>query len=548
MASSNDKNNNGSLPVVRDINDLSRLFVRTLKDLSAKGENLTLDALAKSLEQYEEIANLIALANPGKDTLARPLLEDEVERLRKRVDEKEEERRKVTSRLFNSENLLDRECDFAKRLSLTLIRLAMSGDNRACFSLLDRYKQLLMDDANLEDREQVLSELKNLIVKMEIGGPFECVEEGKSSKLADLLKLPKKDPLREIKRACLQSLADLLSIVGTKYGDDIEMIRRRIIGADDLDYFLSLRKSVIQLIETYAADTEREKESLTGFLHDISEKLVALEKSLTATTEASTQFNRANLQFNETLDTDIEYFKQEVTKKNQFEDLKQAVIERLEKISSALSFKREEYVIRIEDSEKEQVELQKHFKNVITTLQNKNRILQEQSSRDPLTGIFNRRVFKERLDVEFERFIRYKTVFSLLFFDVDNFKQVNDTYGHEAGDRALKGIAVSTQEILRKTDVFARYGGEEFTVILFETDIDQAITVAEKLRDLIENAEFTYEGRRVPITISIGVTESRDSDPDGESVVKRADSLLYQAKGRGRNRVVSDLDSPPEGG
>ncbi|MCD6308445.1 MAG: diguanylate cyclase [Candidatus Latescibacteria bacterium] len=548
MASSNVKKNNDSLPVVRDINDLSRLFVRTLKEISAKGENLTLDTLAKSLEKREEIANLIALANPGKDTLALPLLEDEIERLRKTVDRKEEERRKVTSRLFDSENLLDRERDFAKRLSLTLIRLSMSGENLACHSLLDRYKRLLMDDANLEDREQVLSDLKNLIVKMEMNGSLECVEEEKSSKLADLLNLPKKDPLRAIRKAGLQSLSDLLAIVGKKYGDDIEIIRRRVIGADDLDYLLSLRKSVIQLIETYAADTEQEKESLTGFLHEISEKLVALEKSLAATTEASTQFNRANLKFNETLDTDIEYVKQEVTKKNQFEDLKQAVIERLEKISTTLSFKRDEYVIRIEDSEKEQVELQKHFKNVITSLQNKNRILQEQSSRDPLTGIFNRRVFKERLDVEFDRFIRYRTGFSLLFFDIDNFKQVNDTYGHEAGDRALKGIAVSTQEILRKTDVFARYGGEEFVVILFETDIDQAIIVAEKLRGLIENAEFIYDGRRVPITISIGVTESRDSDPDGESVVKRADFLLYQAKGRGRNRVVSDLEIPPEGG
>ncbi len=548
MAESRENNGPDGLPVVRDIHDLARIFVKTLREISSRGDNITFESLTKSLSQKEEIVGLVELAGRDSNTLALPILEDEIERLKKKLQDKEDERKKLSSRLFDCENLLDREVDFGKRLSLTLLRLARNTENTTCFDLFDRYKRLLMENADLENREDILSGLRSRIVKMEMGGGFECTEEEKKPGIKGFFGR-KKDPLADVRKAWLQTLADIMGVIGKKYAPDIETVRRRVIDADDLDYLLSLRKAVVDILVKFAGDMEKDKESLTGFLRDVGEKLTALEKSIMATTEANTHFNRASLDFNESIDSDLASVRSELSKDggSQIESFKNMLIERLEKISSALSLKREEYVIKIEDGEKEQAELQQHFKNVISTLQDKNRILEEQSSRDPLTGIYNRRVFKERIEMEFERFVRYKTGFSLLFFDVDHFKQVNDTYGHEAGDRALKGIAQSTRSVLRKSDVFARFGGEEFVVILFETDIDHALVVAEKLRDLIENAEFMYEGRRVPITISIGVTESRESDADSESVIKRSDSLLYRAKELGRNRVVSDLDVPGGG-
>jgi len=222
------------------------------------------------------------------------------------------------------------------------------------------------------------------------------------------------------------------------------------------------------------------------------------------------------------------------------------VLDHLDAIGNVLTRKRDEYVIRIKNVTKENEKIMKHFEEAIAALRDKNRQLEEQSRRDPLTGIWNRRVFEDRLNAEFERFRRYKTPFSILFFDIDHFKNINDTFGHSAGDRALKGIATHTRRILRKVDVFARYGGEEFVVILYETGVSQAVAVAEKLRRLIEGAEFKYRNQRVPMTVSIGVTEARETDGDAGEIIRRADGHLYRAKQAGRNRVVSDLDEMKE--
>ena len=150
----------------------------------------------------------------------------------------------------------------------------------------------------------------------------------------------------------------------------------------------------------------------------------------------------------------------------------------------------------------------------------------------------------DSIDAELDRFHRYNQPFSLIFFDLDRFKDINDRYGHEAGDKVLKAIAGRINEILRKPDIFARYGGEEFVVILPETRLKQGLNVAAKLRQEIEDAVFEYEDKRVPVTISLGITEVRETDRHYRVIVNRADSYMYRAKEQGRNRIISDLDMP----
>ena len=201
-----------------------------------------------------------------------------------------------------------------------------------------------------------------------------------------------------------------------------------------------------------------------------------------------------------------------------------------------------EYLQRIEKAREEQEKLKSNFENVIGSVREKNRVLEEQTRIDPLTGIFNRRVFEDSIYGELERFHRYKKPFSLIFLDVDHFKKINDNYGHDAGDRVLKAIAARIAEMLRKPDMFARYGGEEFVVILPETSLNRGLNVANKIREEIDDAEFLYESERVPVTVSIGVTVVRDVDKHYNTIFNRVDSYMYTAKERGRNRVVSDLD------
>ncbi|MFQ5587699.1 MAG: diguanylate cyclase [Nitrospiria bacterium] len=158
--------------------------------------------------------------------------------------------------------------------------------------------------------------------------------------------------------------------------------------------------------------------------------------------------------------------------------------------------------------------------------------------RDPLTGIFNRRLLKQFIEEELYRFKRYKRPFSVVMVDIDHFKEVNDQYGHLFGDEALKVIAAAMESCMRKVSRLARYGGEEFCCVLPETDANGAEALAEKLRSLIEALKFFSDQKPVKITASFGVVTVAD-DMDGfDAVLKMADQALYKAKSRGRNQVV----------
>ena len=161
--------------------------------------------------------------------------------------------------------------------------------------------------------------------------------------------------------------------------------------------------------------------------------------------------------------------------------------------------------------------------------------LAELSITDGLTGLYNSRHFYDRLAEEVTRSHRYGRTFSVLLFDIDNFKRHNDEFGHLSGDKVLKRLGKTVRLILRDHDSGYRYGGEEFTVILPETDVDQASIVAERLRMRFSEERFE---NGVSKTISIGVSEYTSGE-ESSSLVKRADEAMYAAKRAGKNRVES---------
>lgn len=157
---------------------------------------------------------------------------------------------------------------------------------------------------------------------------------------------------------------------------------------------------------------------------------------------------------------------------------------------------------------------------------------------DSMTGLFNRRYFMELSQREIERSRRYKTPFSLIMFDADRFKSVNDTYGHDVGDLVLKAIAETVKGSIRDVDVLGRIGGEEFAVGLPEAGVDVGKQVAEKIRNAVESTSVELpDGRTLGFTVSLGVAEYADASGSLEDLIKMADNALYQAKRNGRNRV-----------
>ncbi|SMC09398.1 GGDEF domain-containing protein [Nitratiruptor tergarcus] len=164
-------------------------------------------------------------------------------------------------------------------------------------------------------------------------------------------------------------------------------------------------------------------------------------------------------------------------------------------------------------------------------------ILEKESSIDPLTGVFNRRAMNEMLIAEIEKAKRYKRPLSVIFFDIDHFKKINDTYGHDVGDLVLQKLASIIRNHLRQTDTLARFGGEEFLIVLPEMDLQNTKIVAEKIRKRVETTDFEEVKK---ITISLGVTQLKEDDTRQE-LLKRVDEALYQAKNSGRNKVVTVL-------
>lgn len=156
---------------------------------------------------------------------------------------------------------------------------------------------------------------------------------------------------------------------------------------------------------------------------------------------------------------------------------------------------------------------------------------------DGLTEVHNKRYFNDVLERELSRCRRYQRVFSIVLFDIDFFKKINDTYGHLAGDAVLRQLGAVVRSKSRRDDVVARVGGEEFGVVLPEIDRAGALAFAEKLRKAVEKTAFKFEETIIPLTVSLGVATIAETDEDPLEIVKRADQFLYDAKRSGRNQV-----------
>lgn len=167
-------------------------------------------------------------------------------------------------------------------------------------------------------------------------------------------------------------------------------------------------------------------------------------------------------------------------------------------------------------------------------LEKANAELARLSRTDRLTGLNNRGHWEERLCQEFRRFKRGATPASLVMFDIDHFKKVNDTYGHQAGDEVIRVVAASLTQMQRDTDIAGRYGGEEFGIILPETNASEAFVMAERLRNYIANTPVVYEGQKIDFAISLGICEVNDTFNEHTQWLEKADQALYSSKHNGR--------------
>ena len=224
--------------------------------------------------------------------------------------------------------------------------------------------------------------------------------------------------------------------------------------------------------------------------------------------------------------------------------------ERLTRMAFELSFERETALADSQEGHQREVFLRERLQDESSQLEEANAKLHQANDRllvltreDVLTGIFNRRYLVEELEHKVQLLRRYHTGFSLISFDIDHFKAINDNFGHQVGDLVLKALTQRVVNDLREIDVFGRWGGEEFLCILPNTPFDEAISCAERLRQHIENAILVSTHHDLVVTASFGVASCQPKEGVDE-LLGRVDAALYNAKAAGRNQVKGSIPAP----
>ncbi len=302
---------------------------------------------------------------------------------------------------------------------------------------------------------------------------------------------------------------------------------------DIIDQFASIVSSLsIKLIA--------DKREYENYLKAVSGQLSSLDDYLQEASEASTKAFENQTIIGQKVEDEMVGLRSHVDKANNLDQLKSSVNSRLSFLSQHIEKYRQSDRQSFDDSQ----EKIKQLNERIHTMEKESEKLQEDlekhrdlALKDALTGMWNRQALNEELEKELARWQRYHTPFSLVVWDLDYFKQVNDKYGHAAGDKVLKTFAHTFMKATRETDFVARFGGEEFVGIFPQTKLNEALTLANKIREKVAGAKFHYEGEPVPITASAGIATINDDDTI-DSLLQRADKMLYTAKSKGRNCCI----------
>ncbi|WP_337878543.1 diguanylate cyclase [Rheinheimera sp.] len=334
-------------------------------------------------------------------------------------------------------------------------------------------------------------------------------------------------------------LTNLLSELAfeAKYAADVEKIRLTLLSDINIEVLL---ECCLRTIEIIIASVTDERQSAQHFLLKLNDALNTVQKNLLSSLSGSQNFRDKLTQLNQQIEQQIDALSAESKNATSLEQLQQLVSHKLGAISLSLKEKealekdeRELILSTLKSMEQRLAELEDEAR------QFKKRLSEQKfrSLQDALTELPNRAAFDERFELEIRRWQRYGKPLTIALADVDFFKQINDNYGHSAGDKTLKVIAQALKQSLRDTDFIARYGGEEFIILFPETSLGELNLPLNHLRERIKKIPFKFKDKNVPISISFGATELKASDTN-RAAFDRADEALYEAKRAGRDRVV----------
>lgn len=532
---------------------LSEQILETLKKLSADRQPLTTQSLQKALVERVELVDMIA-----PPTSAGPLSKPEgaqaepadLRDIRARSKLLQKQRDQALQQVADLEQRLGRSADFTRRCATALIGLVRPGGNPLLNRTLDEFKNLLITEAHLDDLEKALGELKQVVIQESQSSEEARQGDGagglwgkwmtRRDTRAKSSEISREVYFKNMQTQFLNILSLLHEDLGDSYVRQRSEIQKKVNQAESFDHLVALHEDLIALIRTYTVLLREERKQAAAFIQEIGSSLLEMEGRFLCSYSHTSETHKANRSFDRVLETHMAEIQTSAQLSKSLSEFREVVINKLAGIRTAIDDKQRDDEIRMENAKREMDGLNQQLqamKAEIEQIREKTRSLEHETLLDPLTGAHNHRAYKQRLRDELYRYHRYQQVFSLLLFDIDHFKRVNDEYGHRAGDRCLKEIIKRIRPTLRDTDFLARYGGEEFVILLPGIDRDGACAMAERLCRMVENTRFLYQGVEIRITISIGVTQAAPTDHTEEAIFNRADKAVYEAKGSGRNCV-----------
>ncbi|NQY25877.1 MAG: diguanylate cyclase [Piscirickettsiaceae bacterium] len=319
-------------------------------------------------------------------------------------------------------------------------------------------------------------------------------------------------------------------------------IRHQLEPGIDDDQLPAVINDIADIMSTLGSQAVTEKQEYEKFLQTLTERLNELDQHISQASNEEIKAIKERDVISQAVKDQVSGLRTHVENSGDLEQLKSSVNNHLDTLNQHFEQYKKSDHDQFDKSQKQINELNKRLKDMEKEsheLREAVKKSRKSALKDTLTGIWNRQALNEIMEKEYDRWQRYQRPLSIVIWDIDFFKRVNDSYGHDAGDKVLKTIARIFQQATRDADFIARFGGEEFVGVFPETRLEDALALANKIREKIATSKFHYEQKPVPITASAGLATFRPGDSI-EDVFKRADKALYQAKGTGRNRCIAD--------
>ena len=523
------------------------LAIEAIKAVVSSGKKLTTDTLIEGLSShpdairwFEDQTQALSQSHQTSDT-ALVELQGIKQQLAKSRAQKDDLVQQITEL---EENHL--KADAFYRASLAVCsRLLQSSENNHVIAPLKNFSLLLKKKAPLGQLQNAFQKVKDATLQDDVRSSTSLgAGTGKSdpherSAVSD--QRHEENYLKKLKELHQEILVGVRLNIDKTYLADLGKIENRIKESKNIEDFLSIRRDILSLIKEYSEHAVEEREQAATFFKQISNRLGEVESHILASLNVVEENHLKGQQHDDELHSQLQAISESANFSQDLNELRHGVLSRLEVIQNAFKKKRSIDLKRMGELKQKMGELKSNFsslKKEVDSARQRADHLEQELLLDPLTGIYNRRAYDKHLKEELQRYQRYNQQFSMLLFDVDHFKRINDTYGHAIGDRCLKEIINRIKTILRESDFLARVGGEEFVVILPGTFEKPAVEVAEKVRRAVEKTEFIHNNETLPITISVGVTAVRSSDHSSGKLFQRVDKAMYEAKNTGRNRVA----------